>query len=82
MEFEDNSTQKVVCGLLFGVRLAFFALKKQFVLSSFFGTFVDSTGLIEFIPSILVSFSVFEAFPSPPGRFPISFPRWPALSLI
>jgi hypothetical protein len=38
IEFEDNSTQKVVCGLLFGVGLAFLALKNQFV----FGAFVDS----------------------------------------
>jgi hypothetical protein len=39
-----------------------FALKNQFVLSSFFGTFVDSKGLAEFVPSILTSFSHFHAF--------------------
>src|SRR5208337_621885 len=36
-----------------------FALILEFVLSSFFDTFVDSTGLIEFVPSILTSFSNF-----------------------
>jgi hypothetical protein len=75
MEFEDNGTQKVDWGLLLGARLAFFALENQFVLSSFFVAFADSKGLIEFVPSILVSFSVFSMhFPhrrvdfQPPSR--------------
>jgi hypothetical protein len=43
-------------GHYFGFDLPFFALKNQFVLSSFFDTFVDSKGLVEFVPSILTSF--------------------------
>jgi hypothetical protein len=44
----------------------FVFVKNQFVLSLFFGTFVDSKGLIEFVPSILTSFS----------HFPHFFPFW------
>ena len=61
-----------------GVRLAFFALKNQFVLCSFFGTFVDSKGLIEFVRSILVSFSVFKAFSASPRSISNPFPSPPA----
>jgi hypothetical protein len=37
---------------LFRCNPRIFALKIEFVLSSFFATFVDSKGLVEFVPSI------------------------------
>jgi hypothetical protein len=36
----------------FSLKSTLFALKIEFVLSSFFATFVDSKGLVEFVPSI------------------------------
>jgi hypothetical protein len=52
--------QKAVFWPLFGVCFEFFCPKNQFVLSLFFGIFVDSKGLSEFVPSILTSFSHFH----------------------
>ena len=54
--------------------MAFFALKNQFVLSSLLSTYVDSKGLIEFVPSILVSFSVFDASSRTAGSISNSLP--------
>jgi hypothetical protein len=57
---ENSHTPKFsFFGSLFGFFEGFLRIKCmffQFVLSSFFHTFVDSTGLIEFVPSILTSF--------------------------
>jgi hypothetical protein len=64
-----NALQKTFFWPLFRVCLAFFALKNQFVLSLFFDSFVDSKELIEFVPSILTSFSHFPDF------FPFCWPR-------
>jgi hypothetical protein len=54
-----TSRPTAVCLAIFAHFQHVLPLLLEFVLSSFFDTFVEATGLIEFVPSILTSFSNF-----------------------